>query len=359
MPNPLLAAHRRADAEFQDHAGTEIVLTFGQPQAEYAAIHRAAGIMDLAQRNVLELRGDDRLSFLNGILTSQTWDRRRKTGLSQGAGVYSFLLNQKGRILADMNVLETGDVTLLDMAVRVLEPTRKELEKYLFRERVSIENRAVSRHQLLLTGPQAPEVLNRAGLGDAANLRPLGGVPAGERPSVARVHLLGQDVLIWRDDLCGVPGFVMLAPVEAALSICNHFTSQAQRPQDETDLRFTGLARPLGWAAFNSTRIEAGRPVFGIDFDESVLPAETGQLQRAVSFSKGCYVGQEVVARMHSRGQVARRLVGTRMKDDALPIAVNKIYDEQSNEIGGITSSTMSPVLSDTAIALGCVKRGF
>jgi folate-binding protein YgfZ len=95
------------------------------------------------------------------------------------------------------------------------------------------------------------------------------------------------------------------------------------------------------------------------DFDESVLPAETGLFERAVSLTKGCYLGQEIVARMHARGQVARRLVGIRMESDALPLAGTKIYDDQQNEIGGITSSTISPVLSNIAIGLGYVKKPF
>ena len=124
-------------------------------------------------------------------------------------------------------------------------------------------------------------------------------------------------------------------------------------------MRFRGLARPCGWAAFNTTRIEAGRPLFGIDFDESVLPAETGLFERAVSIIKGCYLGQEIVARMHARGQVARKLVGIRMEGDFLPLAGTKVYDEQNNEIGGITSSTVSPILSNLAICLGYVKKPF
>ncbi len=99
--------------------------------------------------------------------------------------------------------------------------------------------------------------------------------------------------------------------------------------------------------------------MFGIDFDDSVLPAETGQLERAVSFTKGCYLGQEIVARMHVRGQVARQIVGIRMKEDALPIAGAAILDKEKNQIGGITSSTISPVLSNTAICLGMVKSTF
>lgn len=115
--------------------------------------------------------------------------------------------------------------------------------------------------------------------------------------------------------------------------------------------------RPIGWAAFNAARIEAGRPLFGIDFDDTVLPAETGQMARAVSFTKGCYPGQEIVARMHARNAIARQLIGLKFADDALPIAGAPVMDDQSNTIGGITSSTISPMLSNTAIAIALLKR--
>jgi folate-binding protein YgfZ len=118
------------------------------------------------------------------------------------------------------------------------------------------------------------------------------------------------------------------------------------------------MLRPVGWAAFNTTRIEAGRAIFGIDFDDSILPHETGAvLGRAVSFTKGCYPGQEIVARMHARQQVARKIAGIRVDGDTLPIAGAKIFDAQGNEIGGVTSSTISPVLSNAAIALALLKR--
>jgi folate-binding protein YgfZ len=118
------------------------------------------------------------------------------------------------------------------------------------------------------------------------------------------------------------------------------------------------LLRPVGWAAFNTARIEAGRAFFGIDFDENFVPAETGSLlSRAVSFTKGCYPGQEIVARMHARGQVAKQIAGFRMDSDALPIAGAQVLDDQSNVIGAVTSSTISPVLSNAAIGLAILKR--
>ncbi|MBC8108769.1 MAG: aminomethyl transferase family protein, partial [Anaerolineae bacterium] len=164
-----------------------------------------------------------------------------------------------------------------------------------------------------------------------------------------------REVITWRDDACGVPGFNLILDTERVREIWMRFITEFS---SSADIGKRPL-RPIGWAAFNATRIEAGRAMFGIDFDDTVLPAETGPLQmsRAVSFTKGCYPGQEIVARMHARSQSARQIVGFRMDDDALPIAGAQILDEQSNVIGAVTSSTISPVLSGAAIGLAIVKR--
>src|SRR4051795_838407 len=103
LPNPLRELHARAEAEFQNYAQLEIVSTFGEPQAEYAAIRKACALVDLPQRGILELTGKDRLPFLNNLLTNATWDKTAKTGIPAGAGVYAFFLNLKGRIVTDMN----------------------------------------------------------------------------------------------------------------------------------------------------------------------------------------------------------------------------------------------------------------
>jgi folate-binding protein YgfZ len=328
MANPLQAIHEKVGAEFQAYGQTPIVLTFGEPQAEYAAIRKGAAIVDRPWRGILELTGKDRHVFLNNLLTNQIWDKEKKAGLAAGQMVYAFFLNTKGRIVSDMNVIELGERTLLEMEEEKVEPVRTAFEKYLFAEQVKMKSLVGEMHEFFVTGPRAEE-------------------------AIAKV-----DAMVFRDDICGVPGFGLIVPVAEAEGIWNHFTQGAQREFDD-DMRFRGLARPCGWAAFNTTRIEAGRGLFGIDFDDSVLPAETGQFERAVSITKGCYLGQEIVARMHARGQVARKLVGIGMENDALPLAGTKIYDEQQNEIGGVTSSTISPVLSNAAIALGYVKKPF
>jgi folate-binding protein YgfZ len=340
--NPLIDLHRQAQAEFQSYAGLEIVSTFGEPQAEYSAIRKSAGLMDQPQRGFVELRGGDRLSFLNNLLTNQTWDKQTKSGLSAGQVAYAFLLNAKsGRILTDMLVIEApGDRTLLELDARRIPMVLAEFERYRFGEKVTFEDCSTKLHQIALHGPGAQQVLSHA------------------QDSPGRI--LGNELTIWRDHPCGVPGFHLLFPRDAARSIWMHLITRfgVASPQDSIGKR---PLRPIGWAAFNATRIEAGRAMFGIDFDETALPHETGPLamSRAVSFTKGCYPGQEIVARMHARHQVAKQIVGIRMRDDALPIAGAQVLDASSNTVGAVTSSTISPVLSNAAICIATVKRPF
>lgn len=346
LPNPLRNLHEKAGAEFQAYDALEIVSTFGQPQAEYAAIRKSAALLDEPQRGILELTGTDRHSFLNNLLTHQTWDKAAKSGLAAGQGVYAFFLNGKGRIVADCYVIERGDRTWLDMDARRVEAVRAAFDKFLFREQVKLVSRIGSLHSLALHGPGAAGVLEEAAGAKVAALTQAGSLAA---------RLFDVDAVVWRDDSCSVPGFHLVVETGGVERVWSGLLARFYECQEPGRRQL----RPTGWAAFNAARIEGGRPIFGIDFDETVLPAETGQLERAVSFTKGCYLGQEIVARMHARGQVPRQIVGLRVNEDALPVAGTLLYDDQDNQVGGITSSTVSPVLSNACICLGLVKKPF
>src|SRR5438067_6461431 len=139
LPNPLHDLHQQAGAAFQPYAELEVVSTFGEPQAEYAAVRKSAAMIDLPQRGIIELTGKDRLSFLNNLLTNQTWDKQSKSGLARGQGIYAFLLNAKsGRIITDVNVLELGDRTLLELEARMTGALTELLEKYRFSEQLKV-----------------------------------------------------------------------------------------------------------------------------------------------------------------------------------------------------------------------------
>jgi folate-binding protein YgfZ len=179
----------------------------------------------------------------------------------------------------------------------------------------------------------------------------------------------GQALVVWRDDPTASPGYHVIVPIGEAQTLWQDLSRLAapppaagsSPPTTARPLNRTAPPRPsawpAGWAAFNTARIEAGRPLFGIDFDQTVLPAETGLLDRAVSFTKGCYLGQEIVARMASRGQVARRIAAFRMDGPELPVAGAPINDEAGQVVGIVTSSTASPLLSGAAIGLAMLRR--
>src|SRR5690606_4086105 len=212
-----------------------------------------------------------------------------------GRVVYAFLLNTRGRIQADMMVIELGERMWLDVDARLVNSILTTLDRYLFAEEVKLTSRAADLHAIALHGPGAPAILREASGGALPDLEPM---------QSATVPLLGREATIWRDDHCGVPGYQVVARNEDAVVL---WTSLQANFAPSTDTPGRRPLRATGWAAYNACRIEGGRPLFGIDFDDSVLPAETGLLERAVSFTKGCYIGQEIVARMHARGQVARK----------------------------------------------------
>jgi len=374
-PNPLLALHQQAGAELQPYDRLEIVSTFGEPQAEYSAIRKGCALLDEPYRGVLELTGKDRHAFLNNLLTNQTWDKTRKAGLVEGLGVYAFFLNLKGRIVADMNVLERGDRTYLETEARLVAPLREAFEKYRFAEAVTMTSRVGSLHRMTLHGPGAPALIQELTGTSVGDLEPLGS---------ASVRLFDSDATLFRDDVAGVPGIHLIVETARGADVWRGLLALPGERSESWKRRVW----PAGWAAFNATRIEGGRPLFGIDFEGApvssafpakkqrdeqgvqgaeapvapgVLPAETGQFPRAVSITKGCYLGQEIVARMHARGQVARQIVGFELADGSLPVAGVPAFDPANPQVpvGVVTSSTVSPVLSRRAIGLAFVKKPF
>jgi folate-binding protein YgfZ len=328
-----------ADVELQTYPPGSIVQTYGAPQAEYAAIRKAAGMLDANHRGVLELTGKDRHAFLNNFLTNQLWSKETKQGMLPGRGVYAFLLNGKGRVVADMNVLETGTAVWLETDVRLVGLLRAALEKYVFTEQVKFAVPALA--ELQLHGPGAGALLAQAGAA----------LPEGQLGST-QAHVFDVPVTLFRDDACGVPGYGVLVQVARVAELWRKLADPYEAVTNKRPLR------PIGWAMFNATRIEAGRPLYGIDFTDESLPAETGAFERAVSVTKGCYLGQEIVARMHARQQVARLLVGLRVTD-GLPTAGAHVLDAAGAIVGTVTSSTLSPVLGAACLALATIKKGF
>jgi folate-binding protein YgfZ len=348
---PLRSTHQQAEADFVEYGPADLpvplVATFGEIEAEYAAIRKAVALIDLPHRGTLRVTGADRLPFLENMLTQQVGD------LAPGEMRKSFWLTKTGRIAADLNVMQMEDAMLIDLDLHQAADTAESLSRYLFSEEVSISDVSEEQHRLALHGPRSAELL--ASVCDAEGpdspLTRLGALQPGR---AIVVHVGGEEVVVYRDDLTGEPGLHLIMDVRHTPAIYEQLLERGLG-HDGGGL---GL-RTLGWFAFNIARIEAGTPMFNIDFGTDSLPHETGVLRDRVSFTKGCYLGQEVVARIESQGAPKQKLIGLRLQGEALPVTGAEVLaHEQPTEtvIGAVTSATVSPMLSAAPIAFAMVR---
>lgn len=369
---PLYDHQARLGAEFMnfgpppDEGGTQIVAAFGRYQAEYAAIRQRVGLAHMPQRRVLRLTGADRAEFLHRMLTCHVEQLRG------GSTRRGFQLTDKGRILADVMIHHGDRDTWLETDVLDIEALRELLEARLFAEEVTLENLGAAQTKLVLHGPAAVALLS-AVADEPERVTRLAGMPGTHHV----VSITGTPVSVYRYDDTGAVGLHLLVPTDAAVGLYQALldaagfdpAAEAAPDADYAEQRRGSLrGRPIGWLAYNTARIEAGTPVFHVDFGHDSLPAETGVIDETVDFDKGCYIGQEIVARMRDRGHPRRVLVGLRFADDKLPVAgaqVLRAEDKSENApdpgpstevIGGVTSSTLSPLLGQNAIAFAVVK---
>lgn len=314
--------------------GLLVPMAFEHVELEYAAIRKGCALVDLPQSGTIEATGADRIGFLNNLLTQEL-----KT-LEPMASVRSFWLNRKGRIDADLRLVDDGGRLLMAADALVAAATAEALAEFVFAEDVTLADATETLHRLALHGPRAAQALMAVADTDEH---------VGLEPGRAMtVMVAGASVLVEREDSAGEVGLVLTMPADAARTVYE---------------RLAGVkgVRPCGWLAYNIARIEAGWPLFQIDFSSESLPAETGVLHDRVSFTKGCYLGQEVVARMQSLGKPKQVLVALRLAEGQaprLPAERASIYaDAQGDKaIGNVTSSTIAPMLSAAPIALAQVR---
>ena len=330
--------------------GVELVESFGEYEAEYAAIRKGVAIFDAPQRGLVTVRGSDRRAFLQAMLTNDVGEQK----LGPREACRAFLLNKQGRIEADMIVAHFDD----DASCLVLDRVdagrvSQELDKYLFTEDVQLEDASETHHHLALHGPQAAKLIERVAGKSVADLQPY---------QCDQVTITGRPCLLFRRDETASPGLHLLVPAAVAVDVYQQLAQAVGglTPQVEGGTRRDITGRGIGWLAYNTARIEAAAPIYHVDFGPDTLAHETGVLHDAVSFTKGCYLGQEIVAGMENLGHPKRVLVALKFTDDRLPIAGAQVFDARDTavEIGAVTSSTLSPMLGNTAIALAMLKWG-
>lgn len=325
----------------------EIVGVFDRVETEYSAIRSGAALCDQPQRGTIEVTGAQRIAFLQSMCTQDL------NGLAAGQSRRSFLLNRKGRIDADLLLCELGDRLLIDCAGASAESTAKALTKFVFSEEVTLTDVSSRDYRMALHGPEALHLLALTGASEQAV------ECLGQAGSCLATTIAGVLCVLVRADVCGTTGIEIFVARDQAIALWSALLGVH-------DLLDGGKrrARPCGWQAFNIARIEGGSPLFEIDFSTTSLPHETGILAKRVSFKKGCYLGQEIVARMESLGKPKQMLCAFRMESNALPNSGAQMFAPTaeggtSDAVGVVTSSAMSPMLGATCIGFASIRYAF
>ena len=298
----------------------------------YRAISESAAIGAVVPRRAIGVAGSDRASYLQGLLTNDI------AALKPGTGCYAAWLSPQGRMLTDLHVFESGDMILLDAPADLADATLERLDQFLFSEDVQLADLSETLRSFWIHGPAAASKLEQV-------LSGLSALEAWSDYVNARGQFGGSSVVVARVNQLGVPGFCM-------------FVEPPREEEVRRALESVGAVTAAP-AAIEAARIEARYPVFGIDMTDDTIPLEAGIEERAISFSKGCYVGQEVIIRVLHRGhgRVARKLVPLRLEGNQEPPAAGVKVLSDGREIGWITSAASSPRLG--AIALGYVHRDY
>jgi folate-binding protein YgfZ len=318
---------------FADVNGLEVVGTYGDLLAEHSVLRDTVGVMDLSHRSRVCLTGADRVRFLNGQVTNNI------KVLSPGTGCYAALVTAKGKMQSDLHVHCLQDELLLDFEPGLTSKVTARLEAYIVADDVQVVDLHAAYGLLSVQGPRAAAAVQQMAW--------LPSVPPAAYDSVTvRDSTLGECVVVNLPRL-GTQGYDLFVPEAASGVVLEQLVAAA---------RARGGAA-CGWQALEMRRIEVGLPRFGQDMDETNIPLEAGLEDRAVRYNKGCYIGQEVINRIHSIGQVAKALRGLLLPDGLpqLPACGDKLLQE-GREVGYITSALMSPTLNKP-IALGYVRR--
>jgi tRNA-modifying protein YgfZ len=302
--------------------------------AGYDAARRGAALVDRSMRGRIVVSGVDRAAYLQGLLSNDI------AALTPGQGCYATYLTPQGRMLTDVLVYELGDLILLTVPGEVTGMMLEKLDQFIFTEDVTLGDVTATFSEHAVIGPSAPGAVAAVLEGTSRNA-----LAAMIEHGNIRALFQGNPAIVTRVTDTGEPGFDI-------------FVEAAQTDALRERLRGVGVM-PIDDATAETLRIEAGIPAFHRDMDEQTIPLEAGIEGRAISFTKGCYVGQEVIIRVMHRGhgRVARKLVGLLFAAGGPP-APGEAVRSGDREIGHVTSATDSPAL-DRAIALAYVHRDF
>ncbi|HEV7903483.1 MAG TPA: aminomethyltransferase family protein [Pyrinomonadaceae bacterium] len=344
---PLEELHRQHGATFAERDGWLLPSAYGDARAEYEAVRGAqgAGLIDLSARGRIEVGGAEAVQFLNGLITNDV-----KT-LAAGAWIHAAFPNVQGRLLASVRVARpAAEVSfLIDTEPATHQKVFKSLERFTLAGDFRVKDVTAETAQFSLRGARAGACIESV-FGDETLAQ------NGQResaPFVAVVafvaFIIGREshqMTILRATHTGEDVFDLVCGRDAAFDLWNALTEAG--------------ARPVGYDAFEVLRVEAGEPRYGVDVSETNVVLEAGQEDETVSYTKGCYIGQEIIARIHWRGHVAKRLAGLVFAEDEQELDATgaKVRSPDGREIGRITSTVFSPQLG-RRIALAILKYDY
>ena len=303
----------------------------GQNLEAYKAVRESVGLIALAERGKIRASGPDRVTFLHNMISNDV------EKLEEQAGRHSTFLTAQGKIVAEFHIYKLPDFLLLDLDSEAVEKTLATLGKYIIMDEVQLSDCGSEWAHFSLQGPRSPELLR-----EMAELE----LPQGHLQARQGKWQSTPLWVIHKADLAET-GFEILVPAGQG---------EAFRQAALESGKGFGL-REVGSQARHTLRVESGMPLYGAELDESRYPMEA-RLEDALDFNKGCYIGQEVVAKATYIGGVARLLVRIRMEGQLVPPVGSGLLDPGGKKVGILTSSAYSPSL-DRPIALGYVKKKY
>lgn len=326
----LHAKHQELGAHFVEQGGRLVPRHYGDPAAEYAAMTEGLGVVDRSERALVRLSGRDPVKMIQGLVTSDV------AGAPYGQGTYGVVLTAKGKMVADVRAFRLGSgEVILDAEGLARDGLLDHLRRFVPPLFARHEEVSGATGVLGVFGPRAREAVEVVLSSAIPEAMPEEGFVV--------APFTGGDVLATYTRFAGVDGYDLIASHDALEPLWAALVSEG--------------ARPAGHGALEVLRIEAGRPRWGNDLDEGVIPLEAGLRERAISETKGCYTGQEVIVRILHRGHVNRHLRRLFLGDaPALPKGSPLVRPGESKAVGSVTSACNSPRFGQT-IGLGYVRR--
>ena len=325
--SPLASFHQSQGANLAEYHGALVPERFTDSSGEHRSVRESAGLFDFSFRSRFVMKGQDRAKFLQRIISNDV------KNLAPGQGTYATLLTPQGHIAVDFRIYCTDDAFLFDTDADLRDKALAGLKRYIIADRVTVE--PMESFALSVQGLNARDVLENV-LGKD--------IPAPANLGHFANESAGLPVRVVHGSSTGDEGYEIWTEPARALEVWKIFSESVSKAGGQC----------CGTAALESLRIEAGIPRYGDDFGEDTIPLEAGLLN-ALSFNKGCYIGQEIVERARSRGHVNWKLVGLTIDAPQAPAVSEKVLSK-GKEIGEITSSCVSPTLAQT-LALAYVRH--